>query len=91
MVYMLALFDVKDPQKLAKYSATATATLEAFGAQVVTKGKAVSLTGHNTDKAALLSFPDLETAQRWYASPEYQALIALREEGSDMRFFVIDD
>ena len=33
---------------------------------------------------AVVKFPDLEKLEGWYASPEYQALIALRDEACDM-------
>ncbi len=91
MVYMLVLINLKNPQKLAEYSAAAKPTLAAVGAKLMAKGKAVTLTGDKVDLAALINFPDLKTAERWYASEEYQAVIGLRDEGADVTFVVIDN
>lgn len=90
MVYMLVLINLKNPKKLADYSAAAKSTLAEAGAKLISKGKAVSLSGDNADRAALFSFPELEAAQRWYSSTEYQALLGLRDEGADMTFIIIN-
>lgn len=34
----------------------------------------------------IIEFPDRESAKRWYESPEYQAIIPLRDSGMDSIF-----
>ena len=36
------------------------------------------------DRVILFEFPDMETLNTWYRSPEYQPLIALRQSATDM-------
>ena len=35
-------------------------------------------------RVSLIEFHDLETARRWYGSPDYQAAKAIREHAADM-------
>ena len=74
-------------EKLAVYSQAAGPTIKAHGGALLGKGKALALTGEHTHNlAAVIQFPDNETAKAWYASPEYQALLPLRDEAMDCVF-----
>ena len=42
------------------------------------------------DGIVLLEFPDMETANRWYESPAYQAIRHHRTEGADSEIFFFD-
>ncbi len=45
------------------------------------------MTGEDKDHrlAVIVGFPNLEKINEWYGSDAYQPLIALRDEGSDMK------
>ncbi len=45
------------------------------------------LTGENRDHdlAVIVRFPTLEKIDEWYGSVEYQPLISLRDEGTEMK------
>lgn len=90
--YLLAFNKVKNPTLAAEYSAKAGPTVVAGGGTVVTKGKVSILDGSfNVDAVLVVRFPDTVTLERWYQSPEYQALIPLRNEALDVTFAVTSD
>ncbi|WP_199886112.1 DUF1330 domain-containing protein [Pseudoalteromonas sp. T1lg23B] len=79
---------VKDMEKLKEYSAQTGAILEKFDGKVLIKGAPTVLCGDvaGFDKTVVFEFPSREAAEGWYNSPEYQALIAIRDEAMDCTF-----
>ncbi|WP_433330769.1 DUF1330 domain-containing protein [Spirillospora sp. CA-294931] len=82
-----ALFDnveVTDPSKLAAYAAEVRPIVEKHGGRYLVVGGQIDVAeGEATlTYPVLIEFPDLAAAHRWYDSPEYQPLKALRQSGS---------
>jgi uncharacterized protein (DUF1330 family) len=88
--YMVSHFSVKDPATFQRYPPVATPILSRYG------GKLLSLTGLDGMPArtviegmpqhigtAIVEFDSPEALQRWYHSPEYQAVIGLRTDATD--------
>jgi uncharacterized protein (DUF1330 family) len=78
-----ALFDVRavtDPERLDQYRAGVLATVEQFGGRYLTVGgRSEGLEGHwRPSFVVLIEFPSLAQARRWYDSPAYRELKALR-------------
>ena len=84
---------IKDPEKFQAYGQSARPTVAAHGGEFYLRGKVNSvLTGeHRHQNALVIKFPDQDTIQKWYNSPEYQALIPNREEAADMIFISCDE
>jgi uncharacterized protein (DUF1330 family) len=83
--YVMITSDVHDPARLgADYAPVANGTLGTYGGRVLAAGsrqfapEGGILRGRNL----LLEVPDLGTAQRWYADPEYRAVHHIRDETS---------
>lgn len=75
-------------EKLADYSAAAAPTVAAFGGSFIHRGKfAEALAGDATPHGlGIIRFATAEAAKAWFASPEYQAIVPLREEAAEMKF-----
>lgn len=84
---MISEITVKSPEKLAQYMEATQKLAATFGAQMVARGDyAMPLTSTNPhDRVVIAKFPDIETLDRWYKSPEYAELVPLRDAASDMR------
>ena len=85
---MIATITVKDPEKFQQYLAKTQEIAAPFGAELLSRGKVDrTLTGEAKDHglAVIVRFPSIEKINEWYGSDEYQDLIALRDEGSDMK------
>ncbi len=88
--YVIVDLTVKDAEKLSQYSAAAAPTVAKFNGQFITKGKIQLLHGAALyQNKAVIQFPDRESAVNWYGSPEYQALIELRNAGMDCQFHLV--
>jgi uncharacterized protein (DUF1330 family) len=79
--YVLAYTTVNDPEPFGRYAAQVTAVTESFGGRYLWAGPGSEVlegdwpgNGH-----AIVEFPSRDDALRWYRSPEYQALIPLRQ------------
>jgi uncharacterized protein (DUF1330 family) len=90
--YVAVNAKIKDAEKLAEYSKSAGPIVAEFGGKFVTRGAVVGSLTKNADfdRFVLIEFPDAATARNWYASPEYSALIPLREQGADMIFSLVE-
>lgn len=84
--FAIALVSIKNPEKFQEYAKAAGPTFAAFNAKHITKGKnAGTLCGASSHQmAAIFEFPDVESAQNWYNSDAYQAIIPLRDEACDV-------
>ena len=85
---MIATITIKNPEKFQHYLAKTQEVAAPYGAELLFRGKVdQTLTGEGTDHglAVIVKFPSLEQINEWYRSDEYQPLIALRDEGADMK------
>ncbi|MEP3348021.1 MAG: DUF1330 domain-containing protein [Litoreibacter sp.] len=81
MIYAIAHLTVTDPDLMAQYREVAGAALAKHGGKVETAtGEFTTLDGNPTppNVAALLSFPDKESALGWANDPELADVHALR-------------
>ncbi|MBL8384023.1 MAG: DUF1330 domain-containing protein [Burkholderiales bacterium] len=78
--YCIANVDVTDPVAYENYRSRTLATVEKYGGRFIVRGgKAEAKEGSWTPhRVVVLEFPDVATANRWYHSPDYQAIIGFR-------------
>lgn len=90
--YLFVSVKINDPQKFQAYAQSAGATMAAFNAKTLARGKVIeSICGENqADIAAVVEFDSTEQLKAWYASSDYQALIALRDEAADVNLAIIE-
>ena len=91
--YLIVHATVKDPDKLKRYGAAASQTVRAHGGEIVTRAQVtdVLVGDHEHNVVVLLKFPDGAALKAWYDSPEYQALVPLRDAAADMVFIAADE
>lgn len=88
--YITVNFTPTDKEKLQQYIAAVPATLARYSGEILVRGIFETLSG-NTDyeMQVILAFPAREQATGWYYSPDYQALIPLRDAGMRSQFQLI--
>ncbi len=71
---------VTDPKRYSRYQELAPASMKAYGARVLAKAKQPEMLEGEASHpvSVLLAFDDVETARRWYTSPEYAEAIEAR-------------
>jgi uncharacterized protein (DUF1330 family) len=84
--FFVARVSVKDGAKFQEYAQKAGATFGAHGGELVLRGAVTGALAGTRDhqSVGIVKFPSAEALSAWYASPEYQALIPLRDEAADM-------
>jgi uncharacterized protein (DUF1330 family) len=69
---------------IIEYLQRIDATLEPHGGRFIVHGAKVEvLEGQWPGDIVVIAFPDLAAAHAWYASPAYQAILALRTDNAD--------
>ena len=84
--FIVGTIRVTDPAAWQRYVERVGATFEPHGGRVLLRGsKARELAGTaHGERVVVAEFADLDDLQRWHASPEYQALVALRDAGAEV-------
>ncbi len=84
--FFIAQVKLKDGEKFQAYAAQARAIFAEFGAELITRGKAMgSIAGDVSHNAvAIIKFPDMQKLEAAFATDSYQAIISLRNEAADI-------
>ena len=84
---------VRDEDKWAQYRAQVPATLAPWGAELLFRGQRADILAGNHAHldTVVIRFPDADTVDAWYNSPEYQALIPLRQQAAALDLVVFAD
>jgi uncharacterized protein (DUF1330 family) len=90
--YVIGEIEVTDPATYEDYRKQVLAVVTKYGGRFIARGgKVEALEGTPPPKrVVVLEFPSLEQAQRWYRSPEYAPLIALRQRASRGRIILVE-
>jgi uncharacterized protein (DUF1330 family) len=90
--YVVLEFTVKDPDGFRDYAQRSPATVTQHGGRfLVRPGKIMGVTGEAPKGPfAVLGFESVEQAQKWASSPEYSALVPMRDKSADTRMFIVE-
>jgi uncharacterized protein (DUF1330 family) len=87
--YVIVHGTVTNPEKMQEYGAAAGPLAGKHGGEVISRGPVEVLSGSSDYQlAVVIKFPDKATAKAWYESPEYQAIIPIRESALDSVFIL---
>jgi len=89
--YVIVETNVHDPQQYERYKAASPDAVHGGGGRFVVRGGELAvLEGDWTPtRLVILEFPDLETAKKWYESPEYQKVKGLRDGAANLRMVAV--
>ena len=90
--YLIVETDIHDPDRYEHYKAASPGALAAFGGRFLARGGELAVLEGDWKPSRLViaEFPDLESAQRFYDSAEYEAAKKLREGAATLRMVVVD-
>ncbi len=90
--YMINEITVTDPAAYADYVRQAPAVVEAFGGRYIVRAGAVTpaIGEPPTARIVLVEFPSRQAAATFLASPEYQAILPIRQAASTSRAYIVD-
>jgi len=95
-VKIIGLIRLKDPAAFEIYRSQVGATVEKYQGSVVARGTAGKTYWNELSCGEFTAFVDLQfpssiDADRWAASPEYQALLPVRSEAMDLTLFRVEE
>ena len=92
--YMISQVTVTDKEKFESYIASTRSVAAKYGARPVAVGaQPKMLNGEKDDHQMVfvIEFETMEKLDSWHNSDEYQALVSLRDEGSDQRMVAYEE
>ena len=90
--YVIGEIEVSDPTTYEEYRKQVMAVVTKYGGKFIVRGgKVETLEGGWAPKRLVaLEFPSMEQAQKFYRSPEYAPLIALRKKASRGKLIIVE-
>jgi uncharacterized protein (DUF1330 family) len=90
--YVIVETDITDPEQYEQYKAASPGAVADGGGRFVARGGELAVLEGDwqPSRIVILEFPDLETAKRWYASPEYQEAKALRDGAANLNMVAVE-
>ena len=83
--YLIAEHKITNAAKFEGYRTKVGPIIAKHGGRYLTKGGSHKMPegGHwKPERVVIIEFPDMDSLNAWYNSPEYQPLIALRKEST---------
>jgi uncharacterized protein (DUF1330 family) len=89
--YVIVDVEVVDPEAYREYTQGVPATLALFGGRFLVRGgRMETLEGDwQPQRVVILEFPDIEHAKAWHASPEYAAILPIRQRHARTNFLTV--
>jgi len=90
--YVIAEIDITDPATYEEYRKQVPGVIAKYGGKYVVRGgKVESLEGGWLPKRlAVVEFPSMDQALKFYRSPEYAPLIKLRRKASQGKLIIVE-
>ena len=90
--YVIGEIEVTDPALYEEYRKQVMAVVAKYGGKFIVRGGRVETLegGWAPKRFVALAFPSMEQAQKWYRSPEYAPLIALRKKASRGKLILVE-
>lgn len=83
---------ITDPERYEGYKALSPAAVAAFGGRFLARGGAIDVLEGDwrPPRVVIVEFPDLETARRFYESPQYREAIRARDGAAVFRMVAVE-
>jgi uncharacterized protein (DUF1330 family) len=90
--YVIAEIDITDPAAYEDYRKQVPAVIARYGGKYVVRGGKVEPLegGWSPKRIAVVEFPSMEQALKFYRSPEYAPLIAIRQKASRGKLVIVE-
>ena len=90
--YVIAEIDITDPASYEEYRKQVPGIIAKYGGRYTVRGGRTEPLegGWSPKRVAVLEFPTMEQALKWYRSPEYAPLIKLRQKASRGKMILVE-
>ncbi len=90
--YVIVEVEVTDPQLFGEYAKGVPATIAAYGGKYLVRGGKTETKegGWEPKRMVVLEFPSMDQARKWYHSPEYKPLLAMRLKAAKAKLILVE-
>ena len=90
--YVIANVEVTDPVAYEAYRSQTAAIIARYGGRFLVRGGALEVREgeRGIGRLVVLEFPSVEAATIFYDSPEYQAIVPIRQEFASSTLFIVE-
>ena len=90
--YVIAEIDITDPAGYEEYRRQVPGVITKYGGKYIVRGGKVESIegGWQPKRLAVVEFPSMEQAQKFYRSAEYAPLIKLRQKASRGKLIIVE-
>jgi uncharacterized protein (DUF1330 family) len=91
--YLIVDTVLDDPEQYEEYKLRAKPLVEQFGGEYLARGGNMVMKESDLwtpSRMVLIKFPDSETANRFYDSPQYQAILPISQRSARRTIFVLE-
>ncbi len=90
--YVIAEIDITDPAGYEEYRRQVPGVITKYGGKYIVRGGKVESMegGWQPKRLAVVEFPSMDQAQKFYRSAEYAPLIKLRQKASRGKLIIVD-
>jgi uncharacterized protein (DUF1330 family) len=84
---------MRDPSWTKEYGPKTAELVKKHGGRYIVRGGQMErLEGKEAlpSVVVVLEFPTMQQARAWHSDPEYQPMIKLRQQGSDLEFILVE-
>lgn len=91
-IFQIIDVDVHDPELYGQYMEQSPEIIRRYGGHYIVRGgKVLSATGGwEPKRIVVISFESVENLRQCYASPEYQAIVHLRQQSSTSKSILVE-
>jgi uncharacterized protein (DUF1330 family) len=91
-VYLIIEITVNDPEVYGEFVAQVPTVVEKYGGRYLARSAEIStMVGDwRPEWIVLIEFESIEQVQEFFASPEYQALVPIREQSATTRAIIVE-
>jgi uncharacterized protein (DUF1330 family) len=91
--YVISEVEVLDEDRADRYRALAQHSIEQYGGRYLVRGASPNVVEGvwpSQQRVVIVEFPSMDTAQEWYASPEYAEALEVRGDALRRRLLFVD-
>ena len=90
--YVIANVTVTDPAAYEAYRSQTGAVIAQYGGRALVKGGAIQVREGDPglSRLVIVEFPSVEAARTFYDSPEYQAILPIRQANAEATLCIVE-
>jgi uncharacterized protein (DUF1330 family) len=90
--YVIGEVEIADLQAYQEYAKRVPETIAKHGGRYLVRGGAVESKegGWNPKRVVVLEFPTMDQARKWYHSPEYGPVLAIRLKCAEAKLILVE-